>query len=375
MNTEVMALLAPASEVELAEIVAERFREHVPLSIHGGATRIETGPTRGERLDMSRLAGIVTYAPEEMTLIARAGTPLDEIEALLAAEGQALAFEPADMRAVLGRNGRSTIGGVVAANASGPRRLQAGSCRDHLLGVRFVDGQGRILKNGGRVMKNVTGLDLVKLQAGAHGTLGLLTEVVLKTLPHLPDRATLALHGVTAAQAVRLFSAALATPYEVSGAAFHAGTAWLRIEGLGPQLAYRRDRLTALLKPHEVEVLDAPATVDLWRGLRDLAVFAGSDAPLWRVLVKPTDAPRVAQALEALGGSVMLDWGGGLVWYSGPGTAAQVRAIARHATLIRRGGLTGPAFPPEAPAVVRLSAGLRHAFDPAGILNPGLMEG
>lgn len=365
-------ILQPASDTELAQIIAARGG--APLRIRGGGTRTQTGHVPGDLLDLSALSGVVTYEPGEMTLIARPGTPLDLIEPMLAAEGQALAFEPADLRGVLGTSGSPTIGGVVAANTSGPRRLLAGACRDHLLGVHFVDGRGRLLKNGGRVMKNVTGLDLGKLMAGAHGTLGVLTQVVLKTLPHLPDRATLAYHGLSAADAVALFSAALATPFEVSGAAWQDGTAWLRIEGLGPQLAYRQTRLTQLLAPREPEILDAAATTTLWHGLRDLTHFAATDAPLWRVLVKPTDAPAVLSALTALGGTGSLDWGGGLVWYAGPGTPAQIRAIARHATLIRRGSVPGPAFPPESPAVTALSAGLRREFDPLGILNPGLMD-
>ncbi|SIP86480.1 glycolate oxidase FAD binding subunit [Paracoccus thiocyanatus] len=368
------AALNPASEAELAALIAQRFAARQPLRIAGGGTRVETGAVPGDVLSTAAIGGVVTYEPGEMTLIARAGTSLDDIEAMLAAEGQALAFEPADMRGLLGRNGTPTIGGVVAANASGPRRLLAGACRDHLLGVRFVDGQGRVLKNGGRVMKNVTGLDLGKLLCGAHGTLGVLTEVALKTLPHLPDRCTLGLHGVTVEEAVAIFSAALATPFEVSGAAFRDGSAWLRVEGLGPQMTYRRDRLLTLLKPRVAELLDDVSTLALWRELRDLAHFAGSDAPLWRVLVKPSDAPATVRALQALGGEASLDWGGGLVWYCGPGTAQAVRQVAPHATLVRRGGLAGPAFPPQAPAVARLSAGLRRVFDPAGILNPGLMD-
>ncbi len=362
----------PASETELAELIADHHARRAPLRIAGGGTRVETTQLPGEVLDMSALAGVVTYEPGEMTLIARTGTPLSQIEPMLAAEGQALAFEPADMRAALGRNGASTVGGMVAANASGPRRLLAGACRDHLLGVRFVDGRGRIVKNGGRVMKNVTGLDLGKLMAGAHGTLGVLTEVVLKTLPHMPDRATLAYHGLTLTEAVALFSKALATPFEISGAAYRDGIAWLRVEGLGPQLGYRLHRLQTLFSPREAELLDATASVALWRDLRDVTHFAGSETPLWRILTKPTDAPRIATALQTRGGHVSLDWGGGLIWYAGPG---EVRGVARHATLIRRGNALGPAFPPEAPAVAALSSGLRRTFDPAAILNPGLMEG
>lgn len=366
---------APATEAELAELVAARFRDRAPLRILGGGTRSQTGHLPGAELGLSRLSGVVTYVPGEMTLIARAGTPLDEINALLATEGQALAFEPPDMRGALGGAGRSTIGGVVAANASGPRRLLAGACRDHLLGVRFVDGQGRVLKNGGRVMKNVTGLDLVKLLCGAHGTLGVLTEVVLKTLPVLPERATLAFRDVTAADAAGIFRTALATPYEVSGAAFHDGTAWLRIEGLGPQLAYRQGRLLALFPDRLVERMDADATVALWRDLRDVTRFKGAEAPLWRLLVKPTEAPRIVAALEETGGATLMDWGGGLIWYCGSATPQVVRAIAPHATLIRRGGLAGPVFALQSPPVSALQSRLRQAFDPAGILNPGLMEG
>ena len=370
-----MTMLTPASEPELAALIADHAASRQPLRIAGGGTRVQTTHLLGAVLTTAALSGVVTYAPGEMTLIARAGTPLDQIHALLAAEGQALAFEPADLRGALGSTGTPTLGGMVAANASGPRRLLAGACRDHLLGLRFVDGQGRILKNGGRVMKNVTGLDLVKLLCGAHGTLGVLTEVVLKTLPAMPDRCTLAFAGVTVDEAVAIFGQVLATPFEVSGAAYRDGTAWLRVEGLGPQMGYRRDRLLALLAPRRAEVLDGAETLALWRGLRDLDAFAGDAAPLWRVLVKPSDAPGIARALLALGGQVQLDWGGGLIWYSGPGAPSDLRAIARHATLIRRAGLIGPAFPPENPGVARLSAGLRRVFDPAGILNPGLMEG
>lgn len=366
--------LAPATEVEVAEILAERCARRAAVRIMGGGTRVENR-VPGDALILSRLSGVVTYSPGEMTLIARPGTPLAQIESMLEAEGQALAFEPPYMRGILGRNGIPTLGGMVAANASGPRRLLAGACRDHLLGVRFVDGQGRVLKNGGRVMKNVTGLDLSKLMAGAHGTLGVLTEVAMKTLPLSQARATLAFPGVDAATATGIFSVALATPFEVTGAAWHDGTAWLRIEGLEPQLAYRLERLLGLFRDRRTEVLDGAATVALWRGLRDVAHFAGPPAPLWRVLVRPTDAPATSVALNALGGQVSLDWGGGLIWYCGPGEAAQIRAIARHAMLVRRSGLDGPAFPPADGPVLRLSEGLRRTFDPAGILNPGLMDG
>ena len=173
---------------------------------------------------------------------------------------------------------------------------------------------------------------------------------------------------------MQIFATALATPFEVTGAAFHNGNAYLRIEGLEKQLLYRQSRLLDLLSAHTPQVLDAEATVALWRNLRDVGHFAGADLPLWRILAKPSDAPQIARHLQNLGGQTSLDWGGGLIWYAGPGTVQQVRTFAPHATLIRRAGLTGPAFPPQSGAAARLQTGLRQTFDPAGILNPGLMD-
>lgn len=365
-------MLAPATEAELSEIIRDA---RGPLGIFGGGTRVEGRSPDWQVLSTARLSGVVAYEPGEMTLIVRPGTPVAEVEEMLAAENQSLAFEPPDMRGVLGGNGAPTIGGMVAANAAGPRRLRVGACRDHLLGVRFVDGRGRVLKNGGRVMKNVTGLDLGKLMAGSFGTLGVLTEVALKTLPVTRETETLAFHGVDPAQAVAIFSQALATPFDVAGAAWHDGTAWLRIEGLDRQVPYRSERLRLQFRGREIERLDGPASHALWRALRDIRHFAGVQ-PLWRIMGRASEAPVVAEHLMALGGRVSLDWGGGLIWYCGPGSAAQVRGTLPlgHATLIRRGGAEGPAFTPPAPVAARLAEGLRRTFDPARILNPGLME-
>ncbi|MDH2327906.1 FAD-binding protein [Cereibacter sp. SYSU M97828] len=333
------------TEDDLAEAIATAHDTRTAILIEGGGTRSHGTATLSTRAH----SGIVTYEPGALTLIARAGTPVEEIEAALASEGQMLAFEPMDHRRVLGTNGTPTIGGVVAANVSGPRRVLAGACRDHLLGLRFIDGQGRILKNGGRVMKNVTGLDLGKLLCGSHGTLGVITEVALKTLPR-PETVTTLAFQTTAAQAVDLFCTALGTPFEVSGAAWLDGAAYLRIEGLEAQVAYRAKRLSALLPGAE------PAAPD-WAAIRDAASFTG---PLWRILCKPTDAPAIC---ARLGGRVALDWAGGLIWYQGD---ADVRAIAPNSMQIG-----GPL--PTAPGTETLVRNLRRQFDPAGILNPGLM--
>ncbi|GLS80387.1 MULTISPECIES: glycolate oxidase subunit GlcE [Proteobacteria] len=381
MDVSLASDVAPGDEAELAAFVADSAAGRRALRVIGGGTRL---PFSGDGVTLTTraLRGIVTYEPGELTLIARTGTPLDEIEATLAAQGQALAFEPMDHRVLLGGSGTPTIGGVVAANVCGPRRVQAGAARDHLLGVRFVDGQGRVIKNGGRVMKNVTGMDLGKLLAGSFGTLGVLTQVALKTLPVAESRLTLAFPDVSARQAVEIFCAALGTPCEVSGAAFLNGTAWLRIEGLAGQVAHRRDRLAALLRGRPVEVLDDAATRGLWRDLRDVRYFADVAGAVWRIVVKPTDAPAVLDALAPLGGRSSLDWGGGLIWHVGPGGADAVRravrqaAAAGHATLVRGDpAADGPVFQPQPAGVAALSAAMRRTFDPAGILNPGLMAG
>lgn len=379
MDVSLASDIAPGDEAELAAFVADSAAARRALRIVGGGTRLPVSAfAPGVTLTTRDLRGIVTYEPGELTLIARAGTSLDEIEATLAAEGQALAFEPMDHRVLLGGSGTPTIGGVVAANVCGPRRVQAGAARDHLLGVRFVDGQGRVIKNGGRVMKNVTGMDLGKLLAGSFGTLGVLTQVALKTLPVAESRLTLAFPGVSARQAVEIFCAALGTPCEVSGAAFLNGTAWLRIEGPAGQVAHRRDRLAALFRGRPVEVLDDAATRGLWRDLRDVRHFADVAGAVWRIVVKPTDAPAVLDALAPLGGRSSLDWGGGLIWHVGPGGADAVRSAAAsgHATLVRGDpAADGPVFQPQPPGVAALSAAMRRTFDPAGILNPGLMAG
>jgi glycolate oxidase FAD binding subunit len=323
------------------------------------------------------MRGIELYEPGALTLVARAGTALEEVEAVLAREGQRLAFEPMDHRGLLGTAGTPTIGGVVAANVSGPRRVQVGACRDFLLGVRFVDGGGRIVKNGGRVMKNVTGYDLVKLMAGSYGTLGVLTEVALKVLPAPPSAATIALHGLDDAQAVRALSQALGSPFEISGAAHLPGKATLlRIEGFAASVAYRAGRLAALLTPFGAAAVedDPDAVAATWRDIRDVAAFHGREGDVWRLSVKPSDAPGIVAALRGV--EALYDWGGGLVWLlAPPGHGHAIRkavdAKGGHATRVR--GAWPEAFHPLPAPVAALQAGLRQRFDPRGLLNPGLM--
>ncbi len=372
-------------ERELAEAIRDATG---PLRIRGGGTRAVGRVVEGVDLDVSGLNGIGLYEPGALTLVAGAGTPLAEVEAALAAEGQRLAFEPADWRGLLGTAGEPTLGGMVAANVSGPRRVQAGACRDALLGVRFVDGSGTVVKNGGRVMKNVTGYDLVKLMAGSWGTLGVLSEVSLKVLPAPEAAAVLVLAGLDPAAAVGAMTAALRSPYDVTGAAHGPWGTMLRIEGFAGSVDYRAGRLAGVLAPFgEVRVeRDGAAVAALWHAVRDVAPFHEGVGAVWRVSLRPSDAAGFLAALGRNGieADAVMDWGGGLVWARVPDTGdageavirAEVRARGGHATLIRASADTRARvapFQPEPVAVAALSAGLRARFDPKGILNPRLM--
>ncbi len=230
-------MLRPRDERDLAEAVAGAKGA---LRIQGGGTRPIGAPVAGEVLSVSALSGIDLYEPGALTIVAKAGTPLSEIEAALDAENQRLPFEPMDHRRLLGTSGEPTIGGVVAGNVSGPRRIQAGACRDSLIGVRFVDGHGIAVKNGGRVMKNVTGYDLVKLMAGSFGTLGVLSEVSFKVLPATAATGVVKVAGLGVPEAIAAMSRALGSPFEVTGAAHlpkgpdENPLTMIRIEGFSP---------------------------------------------------------------------------------------------------------------------------------------------
>lgn len=369
-------MLEPGDEKEMAEAIASA---RAPLRIRGGGTRPVGASPADATVSTACLEGITLYEPGALTVVARAGTPLAEVEAALAADGQRLPFEPADWRGLLGTEGEPSIGAVVAGNISGPRRVQAGAARDSLIGVRFVDGTGAVVKNGGRVMKNVTGYDLVKLMAGSWGTLGVLTEVSFKVLPMPEAAASVTVEAADAASAVRAMAAALTSPWDVTGAAYLPGTgAMIRIEGFAASVDYRAGKLAAHLAPHGAVTVerDHVRVAAAWRAVRDVAAFHGRAGDVWRISVKPSDAPAVA---ARLGGEQIFDWGGGLVWaLLAEGTDARARLgdFAGHATLIRASDETRAriaTFQPEAPALAAISAGLRAKFDPRGILNPGLM--
>ncbi len=364
-----------ASEADLAAAVHAATG---PLSVQGGGTR--GVQVAGDVLDVSGLSGITLYEPGALTMVAQAGTAVAEIEAALAEHNQRLAFEPMDHRGLLSRRGAPTIGGVFAANVSGPRRIAVGAARDFLLGVRFVDGQGQIIKNGGRVMKNVTGYDLVKVMAGSFGTLGVLSEVSLKVLPQPETEATLIIEGLSDTAAVGALSRAMGSPFEVTGAAHdpQAGQTLLRVEGFDASVTYRIAQLRDVIGTGDLAVLGAEDSRARWIALRDVSAFHGVEGDVWRVSCKPSDGP--ALAAKAGAAAYQFDWAGGLVWLrmaSGTDLRARLGAFDGHATLVRSAPHTQAElgmFHPEAPGVAKLSAALRARFDPRGIFNAGLMD-
>ncbi|WP_134680669.1 FAD-binding protein [Paracoccus ravus] len=339
--------MRPESEDDVCQLIRSA---RAPLSPIGGGTRLLPGEGTGERLNVSGLRGVVLYEPAALTLVVRAGTPLAEVQATLAAEGQMLGFEP-DARP------GSTIGGVVAANASGPRRVQVGACRDALIGVRYVNGQGEVVKNGGRVMKNVTGYDLVKLMAGSRGRLGVLTEVALKTAPMPPCSATLALPGVDASAAIEALTSALTGPYDVSGAAWLPGQgALIRIEGLEGSVAIRSRALTERLSAFGEAAEGDGAS---WSRL----VPTTPEGDLWRIVCRPSEASAL---LATLPQPLSVDWGGSLIWVALPaGEVPNLPAWSGHATRVT--GAEAMTLPAPSPVVARLNASIGERFDPRRI--------
>ncbi len=358
--------MRPSTEPELSDLIRGAT---APVTVRGGSTR-GVLQSAGDLLQTAGLHGVELYEPGALTLVVRAGTPLAQVEALLAGERQRLSCEVPDLRGLLGRAGESTIGGVVATNASGPRRVQSGACRDSLLGVRFVDGTGTVVKNGGRVMKNVTGYDLVKLMAGSRGMLGVLTEVSLRVQAQPEAETTLV--GPRAPEAgLEALRRALALPYDISGAGYDRGQALIRVEGMAGSVAYRAGELQRRLGGDWAQV-SGPDSAALWAGVRDVTALQGVAGSLWRLVVKQTEAARVA---ALMGGPAVYDWGGGLVWLVLPGgQGAALRAALGphgHATLMRAaaGDEGTPAHPPEPAAIASLTQAIKARFDPRQLFS------
>jgi glycolate oxidase FAD binding subunit len=400
-----------AKDVEAAVQWALAEGKTVEIVGHGSKRAIGRPAQTDLTLDLSTLTGVTLYEPEELVLSAKSGTPLAEIEALLAANGQQLAFEPMDYAGIFGGvAGRGTIGGVLAANVSGPRRIKSGAGRDHFLGFCAVSGRGETFKSGGRVVKNVTGYDLCKLIAGSWGTLAAMTEVTIKVLPRPETEQTLVVRGLEPARAIEAMTSAMGSSCDVSGAAhLPAGVAVrveagdiaadavtaLRLEGFSPSVAERKRMLEALMQPFgELATLEAPASRALWAAVRDVAPFAADrsnrsarqdEQPLWRISTAPSRGAELAAMIASAAQAQMFyDWAGGLIWVAlgacdDAGAALVQRAVAAtggHATLVRAPASVRAAidvFAPQDAAVAALTKRVKESFDPRGVLNPGRM--
>ena len=376
------------------------------MAVMGNGTKSGLGrPVQAATtLSLSDLSGVTAYSPTELYLTARAGTPLADVEAALAERGQVLPFEPPDFRALYGTEDQAqTIGGIVAANLSGPARISAGAARDLLIGVTVVNGRAEAIRSGGIVMKNVTGYDLCKLMCGAHGTLGVLADVTFKVLPGVKQAKTIAVLGLSDADGQAVLSRALTTPFEVTGAAHlpaaaaarsavpsiaGASATLMRLGGFPESLAYRLEAIESELEiSAPVVVLDEDATSTVWTEIRDARPIAAPlDRPVWKISVAPTRGPEVVADIQALlDVDHFYDWAGGLVWLAADGTGEDagsslvrgvVDAIGGHATLVRAPDsvrLATSVFQPLDPVVERLHRGLKESFDPQHLLNPGRM--
>ena len=352
-----MSVLRPTDEAELADIVAGANAAAASLEIVGGGSKrmvvAQLGATHC--VETGALSGILSYEPSELVLTARAGTPLVEISTALALRGQMLAFDPPMLAG-------ATIGGVIAANASGPRRLRQGAARDHFLGFRAVSGRGEAFKAGGKVVKNVTGFDLPKLLAGSWGTLAVLSEVTLKVLPRPASEVTVLIDGLDDASAVALFARLLGGQHEIASATHQAGLTAVRIEGFPSSVAARRGELVSTLDASRV--LGAEESAAFWTALRDGEPLADDPRPLWRLMLPPACGP-----LPGIDGAARFDWGGALLWMRSDVPDAMIEAAARAAGGYARRAL-GSSIISADPGLAALVERVRAGFDPNCTLNP-----
>lgn len=377
----------PENEAQVRDIVGWALNTQTSLRIHGHDSKSGLGSpiTATHTIDLSRLDGIISYAPEELVLTARAGTPIAAITTLLREHRQHLAFEPPGWGPHFGSDaGRGTLGGVLSSNASGPRRFRIGAARDHFLGFTAINGRGESFKAGGKVVKNVTGYDLPKLFAGAYGTLGILTEVTLKTMPAPADSATLVVRDLRDDAGLAALRKAAASTLELSGLAHIPASlrgdraqTLFRLEGPIAAVTDRLNRLKSLLQgTGEFETPGADAATAIWRRVRDAEFFVGDPLPLWRLSVPPQQGAMVAALTGAK--KYYFDWTGGLIWLlsdDAPRVREAVQKTGGHATLFRASlhmRQSVPVFQPQAPTLVALEKRVRESFDPARIFNPGV---
>jgi glycolate oxidase FAD binding subunit len=399
-----------AADVE--EVVRAAIAGEQPLEIIGHGTKRQIGQPMATNavLDLSALNAVISYEPNELIVTVQAAAPLADVMSMIDAKNQQFAFEPMNTAPLLGSAGPGTVGGMIAAGLAGPRRIKAGGARDHLLGAHAVSGFGDSFKTGGKVVKNVTGYDLCKLLAGSWGTLAVMTEVTLKVMPRPESERTLVLRGLDDLAANRAMTAALGSPFDVSGAAHvppsslraevaglddlgspREAVTVLRLEGITESAAHRAQALAgALASFGAVEIVEEAASAQVWSALRDVEPFAAAGPlgawPVWRIVCPPASGGALGRILARdTGGEVIYDWGGGLIWAALPpkddALATLVRqrlaAAGGHATLIRASEAVRRAvevFPPQPEGLAALSERVRASFDPKHILNRGRMK-
>jgi len=380
-------VLKPTSDSDLCAIVADAADGGRKLALRGGGSKDRVGRSCADAIvvDMSGLSGVVDYDPAELVLSVRAGTRWVEIDELLVANGQMLAFEPWDAAPLFDtRPGLTTVGGIVGSGLSGSQRLTQGAVRDHLLGFTAVSGRGERFVAGAKVVKNVTGYDLPKVMAGSWGRLAALTEITLKVLPRPATSLTVVARGLSPRRAWQAMASLLGSDAEVAAAAHlpagalgGASITAVRVQGFAPSVEARCEMIEAVeagdARFRRVGEDDAAA---IWGALRTMSPLR-RDGPLWRVSLPARHAPDFLDAIKAADGDWLMDWAGGLIWYSGLGAGADVRAEAQrqggHAMLFRDTPNTSSlaVFHPLDPAVAAIEERLRRAFDPAGVFETG----
>jgi glycolate oxidase FAD binding subunit len=397
-----------AADVE--QVVRSALAGEQPLEIigHGSKRLIGQPMVTNALLDLSALNAVTAYEPNELIITVQAGAPLADVLSLIDSRNQQFAFEPIDTSLLLGGSDMGTIGGMIGAGLAGPRRIKAGGARDHLLGAHAVSGFGDSFKAGGKVVKNVTGYDLCKLLAGSWGTLAVMTEVTLKVMPRPETERTVALRGLDDITANRAMTAALGSPFDVSGAAHVPNSAFgaaasgvlsdlassrraitlLRLEGITASAVHRAAALREVLAPFgAAEIFEDAASAAIWSSVRDVQPFAAQGAlgawPVWRIVCPPASGGALGQTLARdTGGDVLYDWGGGLIWAALPPKAdaqaalvrTRVDAVGGHATLLRASEQIRrnvDVFHPQQGGLAALSERVRHSFDPKNILNRG----
>jgi glycolate oxidase FAD binding subunit len=398
-----------AKDVE--DAVRAAIASEQPLEIIGHGTKRMIGQPMATNalLDLSALNAVTSYEPNELIVTVQAGAPLADVLSLIDSKNQQFAFEPINTAPLLGTPNKGTIGGMIGAGLAGPRRIKAGGARDHLLGAHAVSGFGDSFKAGGKVVKNVTGYDLCKLLAGSWGTLAVMTEVTLKVTPRPESERTLVLRGLDDVTANRAMTAALGSPFDVSGAAHVPNAVFqmtgsglgdlgasreavtlLRLEGITASAAHRAAALGKALSLYGMaEILDDAASAAVWSSVRDVHPFAANGAlgawPVWRIVCPPASGGVLGERLARdTGGDVIYDWGGGLIWAALPPKLDAQAALVRqrvgeafgHATLLRASEEVRrnvDVFHPQAGGLAGLSERVRQSFDPKNILNHGRM--